>query len=458
MAKLWQKSHGVDAIVEAFTTGRDYVLDLDLLVADCLGSIAHAWGLGRIGLLTEEEVQRLTIELREILRCAEGRSFTIRREDEDGHTAIENALVERLGEVGKKIHTGRSRNDQVLTALRVYGRARVGEVMQGLLELVGVLIDLADEYKDQPLAGRTHMQPAMPSTLGLWFAAFAEELLDDAKLLQRAAELTDRSPLGSAASYGVPLPLDREYTAQLLGFCGVHNNVLAANNSRGKGEAMVLDALDHIGLTLSKLAADLIFFSLPEVGYVTLPAELTTGSSIMPQKKNPDVLELLRGRAASLGGYASQIKNIVRALPSGYNRDFQEAKEPFLRGLETAAGCVSVLAYTLPSLEVHSDRLHAGFTPELYATDVALELVGEGRSFRDAYRHVGEHLNELGDRDPAEAIANRTSTGTPGNLNLAAVRETHYELWAWLDGVATRVEPRLRELAGGGVSVVPKDG
>ena len=455
MAKLWQKSHETDAVMEAFTTGRDFILDRELLVADCLGSIAHAWMLARVGLLTEQERDGLTAELRGILRQAEQGAFPISREDEDGHTAIENALVARLGEAGKKIHTGRSRNDQVLTALRIYGRARVAEIMEEVLALAGTLLDMAEEHAEQPLPGRTHMQPAMPASLGLWFAAFGEELLDDARLLQRAAELCDRSPLGSAASYGVPLPLDREYSATLLGFREVHNNVLAANNSRGKGESFVLDALDQLGLSLSKLATDLIFFSLPEVGYVTLPVELTTGSSIMPQKKNPDVLELLRGRAATLGGYAGHIKSVIRSLPSGYNRDFQETKEPFLRGLEIASGSVRVLAHTLPSLQVNPERINAGFRPEIFATDAALARVEQGESFRDAYRYVGEHLEELEGRDPNETIANRRSTGTPGKLNLQAPRGAHRSLLAWLDGVMTRVEPRFSELADGPVRVVP---
>ncbi len=463
MAKLWEKSHGVDAAVETFTTGRDYLLDRELLVADVLGSIAHGWMLGRIGLITEEEVSKLTVELREILRKAEQGEFPIRREDEDGHTAIENALVERLGDVGKKIHTGRSRNDQVLTALRLYGRTRLVSIIQGSLKLAGVLMDLAEAYKDQALPGRTHMQPAMPASLGLWFAAFAEELLDDAKLIQTATELCDRSPLGSAASYGVPLPLDREYTAELLGFREVHNNVLAANNARGKGESVVLDALDQLGLTLSKMATDLIFFSLPEIAYLSLPPELTTGSSIMPQKKNPDVLELLRGRAATVGGYAQQVKNVIRGLPSGYNRDFQEVKEPFLRALEVADASVEVLAHTLPALEVHPAVIRAAFAanPGVFATDLVMEKVRSGMSFRDAYRETaerfdrGEGVEALASRDPADALRLRTASGSPGALNLVGVRETHEELLAWLEGLVTRVDRRLEELAGGPVELVP---
>lgn len=463
MAKLWEKSHGVDAVVEAFTTGRDYLLDRELLVADALGSIAHARMLGHVGLLGTDEVSTLTAELRKILRAAERRSFPIKREDEDGHTAIENALVAELGDLGKRIHTGRSRNDQVLTALRVYGRSRLLSIMQGILRLAGVLMDLAETYKDQPLPGRTHMQPAMPASLGLWFGAFAEELLDDAGLIRQAAELCDRSPLGSAASYGVPLPLDRKYAAELLGFRAVHNNVLAANNARGKGESIVLDALDQLGLTLSKIAGDLIFFSLPEVGYLSLPPELTTGSSIMPQKKNPDVLELLRGRAATLGGYAQQVKSVVRGLPSGYNRDFQEVKEPFLRGLEIAEMSVGVLAHTLPSLQVHSDVIRAAFraTPGIFATDLVMEKVRAGMSFRDAYRQTadeidrGEGRDAMAARDPSDALHMRSAQGSPGNLNTAVAREIHTELLAWLDGVATRVDRRLEELAGGPVEVVP---
>ncbi|MCF7929773.1 MAG: argininosuccinate lyase, partial [Spirochaetales bacterium] len=318
MAKLWQKSYQLDSNIERFTVGDDYLLDRKLVSADCLGSIAHARMLASIGLLSQEEEKNLVSELRRIISGED--SLSIEAEDEDVHTAIENRLTERLGEAGRKIHTGRSRNDQVLTAMRLYTKAAGYRLRHSLIDLSSALLSLAEGHEFLPLPGRTHLQIAMPSSAGLWASAYAEQLLDDAHLLESALELVDRCPLGSAASYGVPLPLDREMTAGLLGFSGPHHNVLAAQNSRGKLEAAVLDALDQAGITINRLAQDLILFSLPELGYISLPDELCSGSSIMPQKKNPDVLELSRARAAVLSAEAGKIKQIVRGLPSGYQR------------------------------------------------------------------------------------------------------------------------------------------
>ena len=349
-------------------------------------------------------------------------SFRVLRSDEDCHTAIENRLTERLGEAGKKIHTGRSRNDQVLTALRVYGRSRLELIRGGVLGLVDDLTVFAQTHQNVPMPGRTHLQTGMPSSVGLWASAWAEELLDTLVLADAAYRLIDRSPLGFAASYGVPLPLDREYSAGLMGFAGVHRNVLAASHSRGKGEAAVLDVLDQIGLTLSRMAQDLILFSLPEFGYFRLPAELCTGSSIMPQKRNPDALELTRAKSATLSAWATQVKNILRSQPSGYNRDLQETKEPYFRGLDLAAEMVAIMGLTIRQLEVVPGALEKAFTPDIFATDAAYELVRSGQSFRDAYRQVGLNLDELVGRDPRKTIADRTHTGAAGNLGLDALR------------------------------------
>jgi len=431
VAKLWQKGYKLNELIERFTVGEDYMLDRELTVADCAASVAHARMLAEVGLLTAEEAEELERELGAVaVEAAEGR-FEIKREDEDGHTAIENRLTERLGEPGKKIHTGRSRNDQVVTALRLYTKAYLTTLAEAGGTCAALLFDRAERHAEIPMVGRTHMQPAMPSTVGLWMASYAEELVDILQLLQSVYAVADQSPLGAAASYGVPLPLDRARTAQLMGFARVQNNVLYVNNSRGRVESLVLDLLDQLGLTLNRFATDLILFSLPEFGYFSLPEELCSGSSIMPQKRNPDGLELVRAKSGMLSGWAAQVKNVVRSLPSGYNRDFQETKQPLLAASRTALDSVRVVALTVERLTLHPERLRAAFTPEVFATDAALEYVRAGDSFRDAYRKVGENPNLVGDRDPAELIAARTPLGSPGNLSLSEPRARLAELQGW---------------------------
>ena len=418
MAKIWQKDYDLNTLLEEFTVGRDYILDVDLAASDCVAGIAHGTMLCEAGILSTDELSALKKGFAEILRKIEDGKFSISVSEEDCHTAIESALTESCGEAGKKIHTGRSRNDQVITALRVYGRAAVLEIMESAEQLAGALLDLAGKGKNIPMPGRTHMQTAMPSSVGLWAGAYAEDLIDNLTLLYQGYELLNQSSLGSAASYGVPLPLDRTRTSDLLGFSRVQNNVLYVNNSRGKFEAVILDALDMMILGLSKLSQDLILFSLPEFGYFSLPAQLCSGSSIMPQKKNPDGLELMRAKSATMSSWASQVKNIIRSLPSGYNRDFQETKEPFMRGLKLALQCVRIAHLTVTELIINEDNLKKAFTPDIFATDAALELVAGGMSFRDAYRKVGLSLEDLGTRNPGDAIKTRTYQGTAGNLNL----------------------------------------
>jgi len=432
MAKLWQKDYKLNELVESFTVGLDPELDQRLVAADALASMAQARQLARIGLLTPVEADQLVEALGMlVVEWSQGRLF-VARADEDCHTMLENRLTERLGEAGKKIHTGRSRNDQVQTALRVYGRSRFLDLRGAIVNLAQNLVKFARTHRLVPMPGRTHMQTGMPSSVGLWAASWAEELADLLVVADAVATLWDQCPLGAAAGYGVPLPLDREYSAALLGFQKVQNNVIYVNNSRGKFEAALLDTTDQLGLTLSKIAQDLILFSLPEFGYFRLPAALCSGSSIMPQKKNPDGLELVRAKSASLSAWSSQVKNVIRSLPSGYNRDFQETKEPFLRGLETAAELVAIVDLTFTELEVVPEKLLAGFTPEIFATDAAYDLVRQGWSFRDAYREVGLHLERLKQIDPHTTIANRTHTGSAGNLGLEPLeadlvaKQSHY--------------------------------
>jgi argininosuccinate lyase len=448
MAKLWQKTTTLDALIESYTVGRDFELDQQLLPADALASMAQARQLARIGLLTGVEADALVAELGNLVLDWKAGSFRVQRSDEDCHTAIENRLTDKLGEAGKKIHTGRSRNDQVLTALRVYGRSRLEQVRGGVLGLVEELAAFAQTHRAVPMPGRTHLQTGMPSSVGLWAAAWAEELLDCLVLAEAAYRLIDRSPLGFAASYGVPLALDREYSAGLMGFASVHRNVLAASHSRGKGEAAVLEVCDQIGLTLSRMAQDLILFSLPEFGYFRLPAELCTGSSIMPQKKNPDALELTRAKSATLSSYAGLVKNILRSQPSGYNRDLQETKEPYFRGLDLTAEMLAIVALTFRKLEVVPEALERAFTPDIFATDAAYELVKAGQSFRDAYRQVGSNLGALEGRDPKQTIADRTHTGAAGNLGLDALRRDLETYRSACAADRARIEAAFIALAG----------
>jgi len=418
MGKLWQKGYTLDALMEEFTVGNDYQNDANLVVSDCIASIAHARTLHKADLLTQGELNLLEEGFQEILTLAIEGEFVINVSDEDCHTAIEAYLTRSVGEVGKKIHTGRSRNDQVQTALRLWMREILVRFAQETTQLAISLLEFAQLHQWIPMPGRTHMQLAMPSSVGLWAAAFAEELLDEVSHLRHLDSLFDQSPLGSAASYGTPLPLDRKYAAKQLGFAKVQNNVLYANNSRGKFEAMLLDGCDYVTLTLSKLAQDLILFSLPEIGYFSLPKELCTGSSIMPQKRNPDGLELTRSRSAVVSACAQQVKSIIRSLPSGYNRDFQDTKEPLLRGTKAALLTVRVMRLMIQQLKVHEGALRSGCSNELYATDEVLKRLMKGGSFRDVYKDVGMHLDSVKSYDADATIRNRTSEGTTGNLGL----------------------------------------
>ncbi|MBN2351858.1 MAG: argininosuccinate lyase [Spirochaetales bacterium] len=448
MSKLWHKDYDLNELVEKFTVGEDYLLDRRLLISDCVASAAHAVMLGSIGILSDEEVKALTRELAALIGLFHEGNFEIKRSDEDCHTAIENYLTGKLGDAGKKIHTGRSRNDQVIAALRLFSRDYLFLFMENLILLVRGLLAFAAENELIPMPGRTHMQIAMPSSVGLWAAAYAEELTDDAVLVETAFRLNDSCPLGSAASYGVPLPIDRELVARLLGFGSLQNNVLYVNNSRGKIEAIVLEAAEHVVLTLSKMAQDLILYSMPEFRYFAIPAELCSGSSIMPQKKNPCGLELVRAKAATISASLSAVKSIIKALPSGYNRDFQETKGHFMRGCLTSLECVRVMQLTIEKLEVNRDRLEQGFIPEIYATDRALELVKDGMPFREAYREVGLHLERLQNRNPVEAIKAKKHAGATGNLMLEKTKKAIDEYEAYFQAKRERVDDAITSLLG----------
>lgn len=411
--------------VLAFTAGRDVELDMNLIQADCIGTAAHVTMLSKMkpAIITESERKKVIKELNAIVASAAQGKFKIRLADQDVHLAVERTLTERLGDLGKKIHTCRSRNDQVAVDLRLYARDEILNTLEEASALITALLTFAKKNEKVPMVGRTHMQPGMPSSVGLWAAAHAESLLDDCALLVNAYELNDQCPLGSAASYGVPLAIDRELTADLLGFSRPTHTVLYANNGRGKLESIVLGAMSQVMLSLSRMAQDLMLFTMPEFGYFTLPDELTTGSSIMPQKKNPDVIELVRARATRVKACEIAVYDLIKGSAGGYNRDLQDAKEPFMEGISITRACLRVLAPFIQAIRVNKDKLLAGFTPDVFATDRALELVGQGMPFRDAYHHVKENLDELASMDPVKAIMRKTHLGAPLGIDWALLKD-----------------------------------
>ena len=423
----------VDEAVESYTVGADYLLDRRLVEADCFGSAGHAAGLAKIGILKSEDYESLREGLREIVELSRKGEFEIGREQEDCHTAIEAHLTATRGEVGKRIHAGRSRNDQVVAALRLFGKWEMLRLARSVVKLGRTALEFARRHRDVPMVGRTHMQRAMPSSVGLWMGALAEALADDIPQLWAAYELGDQCPLGSAASYGVPVALDRQYVSDILGFSRLQNNVLYVANSRGKVEGAVLGVCTQIMTDLSRYAQDLMLFSMPEFGYFSLPAEMCTGSSLMPQKRNPCAMELVRARTATVIAEYTRLMSITKGLPTGYNRDGQETKEPFMNGLAVTLASVDIMTATVEKLSVDEEKLLAAFSPEVFATDRALELVAGGKPFRDAYRETKESLDQLGERDPREAIAKKTHAGAPGNPRFEiAVRA--------LEGHAVRIE------------------
>jgi argininosuccinate lyase len=416
----------VDSAILEFTAGDDVRWDQRLVEADCIGSAAHAVMLSRMPLrpplFQPADARRIVRQLVILLRKARQGRFIITLEDQDVHLAVERALTRALGPLGKKIHTARSRNDQVAVDLRLYAKDQLLGVSLEAAALAEALLRLAVRHERTPMVGRTHMQPAMPSSVGLWASAHAESLLDDMLAVDHAYRLNDQCPLGSAAGYGVPLPIDRALVSDLLGFERPCHNVLYAGNARGKVESVVLGALVQLMLTLSRLAQDLILFTMPEFNYFALPPAFCTGSSIMPQKKNPDVLELVRARASRVAAHYFAVVDLLKGAPSGYNRDLQEAKAPFLEGLATTRSCLAVTKRVVDGLQVNPGALRDGFTADVFAADRALELAGQGVPFRDAYHRVKADLAALERLNPDQALRAKKHLGGPGGLRLAMLK------------------------------------
>lgn len=415
----------INADVLKFTVGEDPVLDLNLVEWDCIASAAHVTMLSKIPvnpiLFTREERDAVVAEYVNIIRASRKGEFKITEEDQDCHLAIERTLTEKLGALGKRVHTGRSRNDQSATAIRLYSIDQLIGMYLECLDLASSLVAFGKKNRALPMVGRTHLQPAMPSSVGVWATAYAEELFETlADVVFGALTFTDGSPLGSAASYGVPLPIDRQMTAYYMCFRQNIHSVLAAGNSRGKTESVIISALAQVMITISRLAQDLILFSMPEFGYFSIPREFCTGSSIMPQKYNPDVCELIRSKAAQVVGLSTTACGIMVGMPGGYNRDLQDTKKILMEAFDTTRATVRIMSCLIGGLKAHPDKLRAAFRdPGVFATDRALELVAGGMAFRDAYHEVREHLEDLSGMDPDETIAKKTHLGAPFGLDFA---------------------------------------
>jgi len=418
--KLWDKGYEVDPRIQRFEVGDDLTCDQKLAVYDALGSVAHAAGLVKIGLLPVETFHALRKELANIVALAKQGEFQMSLADEDVHTKVENWLTQQLGEPGKMIHTGRSRNDQVVVDLRLFTREAVLPVYDAILDACDALLAMAQQHATTPMPGYTHMQRAMVTSVGVWAGAFLESLLDDLTLLDAAVALSDQSPLGSAASYGVGLPLDRQYVSDLLGFAKVQNNVLYSQHGRGKFELAIVQALAQVMLDFSKLAQDILLFTTSEFGFFDVDVSVTTGSSIMPQKKNLDTMELLRGKVHVIAAMQQQMLTILGGTPLGFNAEYQDTKRPFMEALDLVEASAVVAALNVSKLTPNEERMLAACSPDLFATDVAYDLVQKGVPFRDAYRQVAGMLDDLAEFDAHAVLAMRTHQGTSGDLRLDA--------------------------------------
>lgn len=413
--KLWEKNVQVDHEVDLFTVGKDREMDLYLAPYDVLGSMAHITMLESIGLLTKEELRLLLKELRAIYSVAEKGEFVIEEGIEDVHSQVELMLTRQLGDMGKKIHSGRSRNDQVLLDLKLFTRAKIQQIVKSAEKLFQVLLEQSDRYKHVLMPGYTHLQIAMPSSFGLWFGAYAESLVDDLRLMEAAYRICNRNPLGSAAGYGSSFPLNRQMTTDLLGFDSLDYNVVYAQMGRGKMERTVAFAMAGIAATLSKLAFDACLFNSQNFGFIKLPDQFTTGSSIMPHKKNPDVFELTRAKCNKIQGLPTQITLICNNLPSGYFRDLQIIKEVFLPAFDELNDCLTMVTHMMREIKVNEHILDDDKYALVFSVEEVNKRVLNGVPFRDAYKQVGLEI-EAGQFVPQKQV-NHTHEGSIGNLS-----------------------------------------
>ncbi len=405
MAKLWNKGKDVSKLVENYLS--DIQADQHLVPYECKASSAHAKMLHKIGVLTKDELSNILKVLKEIEGLDSQNQFVLQPSDEDVHTKVENYLIDKLGETGKKIHTYRSRNDQLLVNQLLYNKDKLKETKLQLISLAKTLLSFAKKYEKVPMPGYTHLQKAMLSSVGLWASSFVEALLDNLNVLENAYELNDQCPLGSGASYGIPEKIDREFVAKELGFSKVQNNVLYCQNSRTQFASITVNALAQIMVVLSRICQDIIIFSTSEFGYFSLSDEVSTGSSIMPQKRNADIAELVKGKASVVIAQDFLIKNVSVGLHSGYVKESQVVKEATLQAFDITLASLEVMVEQIKGLSVNEKKCIDSCTPELFAADEAYELVKKGVPFRDAYKKVGQNLDKLKERDPIKELEKR---------------------------------------------------
>ena len=419
--KLWEKNFEINKEIERFTVGRDREMDMYLAKYDVLGSMAHITMLESIGLLEKDELTQLLAELKNIYRSCEQGEFVIEDDVEDVHSQVEMLLTRKLGDMGKKIHSGRSRNDQVLVDLKLFTRHQLKDIADEVKSLFDELIAKSEQYKNILMPGYTHLQVAMPSSFGLWFGAYAESLADDLLFLQAAYKMTNRNPLGSAAGYGSSFPLNRTMTTRLLGFDSMDYNVVYAQMGRGKMERNVGFAIATIACTLAKMAFDACMFNSQNFSFVKLPKECTTGSSIMPHKKNPDVFELIRAKSNKLQALPQQVTLIMNNLPVGYFRDLQIIKEVFLPAFDDLKDCLQMAAYIINKIEVNEHILDNPMYDPMFSVEEVNRLAANGMPFRDAYKKVGLDI-EAGNFVPDKNI-HHTHEGSIGNLMNAEIQQ-----------------------------------
>lgn len=412
--KIWQKNVNVNKDIETFTVGKDRELDLQMAAFDVLGSLAHVEMLESIGLLTADEFKAIQKELKNIYADIEAGKFTIDDTVEDVHSQVEWLLTQRIGDAGKKIHSGRSRNDQVLVDLKLFFRSCIEEMVGNTSVLFGQLLELSNTHKDKLLPGYTHLQIAMPSSFGLWFGAYAESLVDDMELMLAAWKICNKNPLGSAAGYGSSFPLNRTMTTELLGFERLNYNVVYAQMGRGKTERILAQAMSSVAASLAKMAMDVCLFINQNFGFISFPDELTTGSSIMPHKKNPDVFELIRSRCNKIQALPNEIAMMITNLPSGYHRDLQLLKENLFPAITSLNECLEMTTFMLQNITVKDNILADKKYAYLFSVEVVNELALRGTPFREAYKIVGESI-EKGTFIPGTEI-HHTHEGSIGNL------------------------------------------
>jgi len=418
--KLWDKGLATDQKIDQFTVGNDRELDMQLAAYDVIASRAHARMLSTIGLITESEFEELNSGLNEIAKSIEDGSFTIEDDFEDMHSKIEYVLTEKLGDTGKKIHAARSRNDQVLVASQLYLKAELSAIKTEIKELFDLLIQLADQFKEDLMPGYTHLQVAMPSSFGLWFSAYGESFIDDIHFVNAALKVCDQNPLGSAAGYGSSFPIDRAMTTEELAFETLKYNVVAAQMGRGKTEKSTAFALSSVAGTLGKMAMDICLYMGQDFNFISFPDELTTGSSIMPHKKNPDVFELIRGKCNKLQAVPNQLTMMLVNLPSGYHRDLQLLKEIIVPSIQELRSCIEMMRFSLKDIQPRKNITDDAKYDYMFSVDTLNELVKSGMPFRDAYKKMGMDI-EKGNYDPKRDL-NHTHIGSIGQLCLEEIK------------------------------------